>query len=144
MDAYAAYLKKAGFPEKYGMLECNMLVRNHTCQEMQQLMEQWWNEFLSSETKRDQLSLPFVLWKNHIRVEQITRLGGMMHCVLCSITEELMTHLLDKFIWLLTVVLLSCFLIFHEHAFLRAILVGIVGLLAGCIFIRRNFHPKIT
>ena len=75
MDDYAQTLCRAGFPTHYGMLECNMIVRDHTNPTMPQLMEAWWQEFIISKTNRDQLSLPYVLWKNHIPVAEIAKLG---------------------------------------------------------------------
>lgn len=68
--AYAQRLKTAGMPENYGMLEGGMIVRevgNSTCQD---LMAKWWSEF-SQYAKRDQISLPFVLWQANLRIDCI-------------------------------------------------------------------------
>lgn len=56
--------KKDGFPKDFGAFECNILVRKHNDKECIQIMNEWWKEFLNSSTKRDQLSFPYVLWKN--------------------------------------------------------------------------------
>lgn len=53
--------KDAGFPSCFGLSENNILLRNHLHGGVIKLMEFWWQELLR-ETKRDQLSLPYVMW----------------------------------------------------------------------------------
>lgn len=67
--------QKIGFPAHFGAFECNVLIRKHTSDQCCRLMEDWWEEFSNTPTKRDQLSFPFVLWKNHFSVEGIHDLG---------------------------------------------------------------------
>ena len=67
--------KKLGFPKKFGAFECNVLVRNHNDNVCQSIMEEWWDEFNKTESKRDQLSLPYVLWKMGFTSETIFSLG---------------------------------------------------------------------
>lgn len=55
--------KRRGFPRNFGLSENGILFRKHQDQEIQSLMRQWWEEFQKG-SKRDQLSLPFVFWKN--------------------------------------------------------------------------------
>ena len=55
--------KNLGFPKKFGLSENNILLRNHLNEEVSSLMNSWWEE-LSKETMRDQLSLPYVIWKH--------------------------------------------------------------------------------
>ena len=54
--------KEAGLPSQFGLSENNILLRQHSKKSITALMEGWWRE-LQKETKRDQLSLPFVLWQ---------------------------------------------------------------------------------
>lgn len=54
--------KKDNFPTQFGLSENNILLRNHLKKNVLVLMESWWQE-LNKETMRDQLSLPYVLWK---------------------------------------------------------------------------------
>ena len=56
------------------MLECNLIVRDHDDAAMKKVMEMWWEEFCK-RSKRDQLSLPYVLFKNGIKVESVGVLG---------------------------------------------------------------------
>ena len=58
-------LKKDGFPEKIGLFESNIVFRDHNHKSIVELDEEWWQE-LANNSKRDQLSLTYVLWKNQI------------------------------------------------------------------------------
>lgn len=59
IDSY----RQEGFPEKFGLGENNILLRRHNEKKIIKLMNDWWSE-INSHTKRDQLSLAYVLWKN--------------------------------------------------------------------------------
>lgn len=61
---------KEGMPRYFGEFLCNVLVRNHTNPTCKKLMEDWWNE-VYRESKRDQLSFPYVLWKNGLTAEDV-------------------------------------------------------------------------
>lgn len=52
-----------GFPRYFGTFFCKVLTREHNAKKCIHLMEDWWNE-VKRDTGRDQLSLPYVLWKN--------------------------------------------------------------------------------
>ena len=55
--------KEQGFPKQFGLGENNILFRKHNSENIIKLMNDWWEE-LNTQTKRDQLSLAYVLWKN--------------------------------------------------------------------------------
>lgn len=55
--------RKEGFPEHFGAFECNILCRKHMDNECIEIMNNWWEEFNRTASKRDQLSLPYVIWK---------------------------------------------------------------------------------
>lgn len=67
--------KNEGFPKDYGMLECNVLVSDLKNENSKKIFDAWWNEYLISESMRDQIALPYVLWKMKIPVEKIGNLG---------------------------------------------------------------------
>ena len=69
------HLKASGMPKKFGLLEAGILVREHHSPICISLMEEWWHEF-SQYSKRDQISLPFVLWKFGINVTEVSTLGN--------------------------------------------------------------------
>lgn len=70
LDRYRA----EGFPEHFGLFQNSILVRNHRCDKCIALMELWWDEYTKNNT-RDQLSLPYVMWKNNIKSSDIKVLG---------------------------------------------------------------------
>ena len=76
LELYKNKLKNESFPRNYGMLECNVIVRDHSNMEMQEIMKEWWNDFLNNEVKRDQLSLPYILWKRGISISEVCSLGN--------------------------------------------------------------------
>lgn len=61
---------KGGMSREYGLFECTMLVRDHTNSRGNQIMEQWFDEYMRG-VKRDQLSLTYILWKNGISYADI-------------------------------------------------------------------------
>lgn len=52
-----------GFPENYGLVQSNIIIRKHNDKNCIKLMEDWWNE-IKNGSHRDQLSFNYVLWKN--------------------------------------------------------------------------------
>lgn len=56
--------QQQGFPRNYGLKENNIIYRKHNDKEIKKIMEQWWY-WVKNYSKRDQLSLMYVLWKNH-------------------------------------------------------------------------------
>lgn len=56
------YYRSQGFPQKFGLIETNMIIRKHADIKCIALMEAWWDEMVQW-SKRDQLSLPYVIWK---------------------------------------------------------------------------------
>ena len=70
MEAHLKLLQDSGFPKNYGMPENNIIYRQHNKPEIISLMEDWWY-MVENYTKRDQLSLPYVLWKHNILTEDV-------------------------------------------------------------------------
>jgi hypothetical protein len=58
--------RSEGFPEGYGLIETNVLIRRHNDPLVVRLMEAWWHE-IQSHSRRDQLSLGYLLWKHDFR-----------------------------------------------------------------------------
>jgi hypothetical protein len=55
--------RSEGFPEDFGLTENAVLIRRHNDPAIIKLMEDWWHELLT-ESRRDQLSFPYVAWRN--------------------------------------------------------------------------------
>lgn len=69
----AAY-KEQGFPRHYGLYENTILIRKHADNDIRQLMEAWWQEYQQYPT-RDQLSLPYLIWKSGYDKKNIHIMG---------------------------------------------------------------------
>lgn len=71
VDKMAYFLKQHDFPKHYGLNETNFIYRKHNEPEIIKIMEEWWG-FIRDFTKRDQLSLSYVLFKNGIKPNDIS------------------------------------------------------------------------
>ena len=68
--------KDNGFPKEYGLLECNVIVTDLKNLNAINILNNWWDEFYLSESKRDQISLPYILWKLNYKMDDIGSLGN--------------------------------------------------------------------
>lgn len=68
-----------GFPAIYGMFEATVIIFNLKNIECQTIMTKWWDEFLLSDSKRDQIALPYVLWKKGYKIADVGCLGGNVY-----------------------------------------------------------------
>ena len=66
----AEFLIDQNMPKHYGMNEANILIRRHH-HPVKKIMEEWWH-MVVNYSRRDQLSLSYVLWKNGIKPEEIS------------------------------------------------------------------------
>lgn len=67
MTKYAS----AGFPKDFPMTENGVILRKHNDKSVITIMDAWWTEYCNG-AKRDQLSLPYLIWKNKIEVSDVT------------------------------------------------------------------------
>ncbi len=67
--------KSESFPEHYGMFEAGVIVVDMQNKNAMSILEAWWNEFCNTKSMRDQLALPYVLWKNGYQTSDIGCLG---------------------------------------------------------------------
>ncbi len=75
IDRQVRFMIEADFPKSYGLADCGIIARRHHHPFCIDLMEQWWREFLA-HSRRDQMSFPYLLFKNGVRMEEVTTLGG--------------------------------------------------------------------
>lgn len=59
------------YPSKNGLARTSMIMRNHNNTKVIRVMEDWWLE-LKHWSKRDQLSFPYVCWKNNFNISFIS------------------------------------------------------------------------
>ncbi|CAH5352541.1 hypothetical protein AI2839V1_2999 [Enterobacter cloacae] len=63
--------KKEGFDYKE-LFEANILLRKHNDPLIKELMSLWWSEYINDKNaKRDQLALPYALWKKKYNVKNM-------------------------------------------------------------------------
>lgn len=70
IDNQMKIYKKEGMPQKFGLFETNVVVREHNNEVCKAVMEGWWNE-IEEKSERDQLSLTYVLWKQGLQANDI-------------------------------------------------------------------------
>jgi hypothetical protein len=89
---------EAGFPRDFGLTENGVILRRHHDPRIVRLMEAWWAEY-ANRVRRDQISLPYLLWRERIEVGVIAegpRLSGRYF--------KLKPHLRNRRHWLKTLV----------------------------------------
>lgn len=69
------YIRKTKMPEEYGLIECNIIAREHHNPICKKIMDDWWNEFMNY-SKRDQISFAHVLYMNGIPVDKVGTMGN--------------------------------------------------------------------
>ncbi len=75
LSEQAKKYKEKGFPAAFGLYECNVIVSDLHNKMAKKLLDDWWQEFLESESMRDQIALPYVVWKNGLGFDDIGSLG---------------------------------------------------------------------
>ena len=75
INKHIEHLRNTGMPEQYGLIECNVIAREHHNPLCMKVMQDWWNEF-RNYSKRDQISFVHVLFINGITVDEVGTLGN--------------------------------------------------------------------
>lgn len=76
--SHRKFLEEDKMPKNYGLLQCNVIVRDSNNILCKKIMEEWWEEFLNY-SKRDQISLPHVLFKNSVNIDDVATLGNNVY-----------------------------------------------------------------
>lgn len=64
------------FPHDFGMREASVIAFDLNNSNGKRIMDKWWNEFVNSNSKRDQIALPYVIWKDGRTIEDIGTFGN--------------------------------------------------------------------
>ena len=75
MTEQVDFYKKEGLPKHFGMRELTIIVREHSRLECVKLMESWWEQ-VNRFTMRDQMSFPYIIWKNGMSIDDVQLLGN--------------------------------------------------------------------
>ncbi len=62
--------KKEGFPRRFGLAECNVIVRRHNDPAVKKAMEIWWDE-IEKGSRRDQISFNYALWRSGLAYHEL-------------------------------------------------------------------------
>lgn len=71
VNKYLSLIENDNFPKNYGLNETNIIYRRHNVPAIINVMNEWWR-IIENHSKRDQLSLSYVLWKNDIKIDDIS------------------------------------------------------------------------
>lgn len=63
-------IKESGMPKDFGMTENNVIYRKHNSNLVKEMMAECW-EMLVKYSKRDQLCVPWVLWRHGVRIADV-------------------------------------------------------------------------
>lgn len=78
LKMHEKYLVNEKMPAHYGLLQCNVIARTHNNDKCKLIMEEWWEEYMKY-SKRDQISLPHVLFKNGVSINEVGTLGNNVY-----------------------------------------------------------------
>ena len=73
MENQIELIRKDGFPEQQGLFESNIIYRLHHDEKVIAVMEDWW-WWIEHYSRRDQLSLTYVLWKHGMSIEPLSEI----------------------------------------------------------------------
>lgn len=71
--------KQEGLPNNYGLLECGIIISDLKNPKSEEILNKWWEEFIQSKSNRDQIALPYVIWKNGNSIEDVGNLGDNLY-----------------------------------------------------------------
>ena len=60
--------EKQKYPQNNGLISTGVIIRKHNDTEIIKCMEEWWSTYMNG-SRRDQLSLPYALWKMDYKVQ---------------------------------------------------------------------------
>lgn len=64
-----------GMPEKFGSVVCSLLIREHNNPICEKIMEDWWEQ-VEQFSRKDQISFPYVIWKNNYLMSDVATVNG--------------------------------------------------------------------
>lgn len=76
IEEYLDKMKKENFPEKFGLFEATVIVYDLKNPNTKKIANEWWNMYYKSNTKRDQIFFPYIIWKMGFDIEDVGDLGN--------------------------------------------------------------------
>ena len=71
--------KIKGFPRNFGLLEANLIIVDLKNRNSIKILNEWWEDFFYMKSYRDQLSLPYILWKNNYTIDDVGIIGNNIY-----------------------------------------------------------------
>ncbi len=65
-----------GFPRHYGMAEAGVIICRNNSDIARKVLQEWFELYMISSAKRDQIYLAYTLWKMEIPMDKVCRLSG--------------------------------------------------------------------
>jgi len=75
VDAEVARYVAEGFPLDYGLLETNIIATDLHSDTAHEVLAAWWDAMDQAKGGRDQISLPYVLWRCGIPLDAVATMG---------------------------------------------------------------------
>lgn len=67
---------KEGFPRNYGFPECGVIICDHGNEIGKKILCEWNDYYNNALAKRDQLYMPYILWRRNISINEVCTLPG--------------------------------------------------------------------
>lgn len=67
--------EREGFPREFGLYEANVILTDLKNPEAKKIFDSWWDEFCQSDSYRDQIALPYVVWSCGHEFDDVGNLG---------------------------------------------------------------------
>lgn len=64
-----------GMPENFGSVACGLLIREHNNPVCKKIMMDWWEQ-VEQFSRKDQISFPYVIWKNNYLMSDVATVNG--------------------------------------------------------------------
>jgi hypothetical protein len=70
---------RENFPSSFGLYECGVIVCNLNNNKAENILSKVYEELVCSETYRDQLVFPYIIWKNNYKFTDVNSLGNNIY-----------------------------------------------------------------
>ncbi len=71
--------EQQNFPQNFGLYQASVIAIDLKNKVAKNILNEWYQEFVKQNTKRDQLSLPYVLWENNFKFGDVGILGNNIY-----------------------------------------------------------------
>lgn len=69
IEEWISFLEKEKMPRDFGLFEMSVIIYDLKNPIAKEFAEQWWDMLMDTKSKRDQLVLPYLVWKTGLKME---------------------------------------------------------------------------